>query len=388
MLTTRAPIRSNRAIGSVLAWSGILICAFYAGFALVMAIGAVLDWLDSGWHGTGRSAPPLFVLHAISGTVALLAGSLQLRLATRLLRGRRHLHRRIGQAYLWAAWITSLSSLAVAAFFDVSIAAKAMFATTSLLWFATTTVAFLRIRQGRVRQHREWMIRSFFLAFFFVTGSLWPPILAATPLPQAIGYPLALFLSWSLNLLAAQWWIYRTKPSARQNLQVGPYPSTGGTAAWPAANSTADLPHRRLPASSEARLRRLLLALGAVQLGLGGWMALTPASFFASVAPFGVRNEHLLRDLSTTSLALGVAAMLAAARPNWRVPVLAITLLQFALHTLNHLLDLGHAEPGWLGPANALALGLATIALALTLRAAQHPATVQTSPTSEEGISA
>jgi hypothetical protein len=75
--------------------------------------------------------------------VALLAGALQLRLATRLLGGRRHLHRRIGQTCLWAAWITSLSSLGVAAFFDVSIAAKAMFATTSLLWFATTTVAFL-----------------------------------------------------------------------------------------------------------------------------------------------------------------------------------------------------------------------------------------------------
>ena len=101
-------------------------------------------------------------------------------------------------------------------------------------------------------------------------------------------------------------------------------------------------------------------------------MALAPASY-AAVAPFGVRNEHLLRDLSTVSLALGTAALVAAIRPTWRVPVLAITLLQFTLHTLNHLLDIGHAEPGWLGPANAVALGLATVALALTLRAAQQP---------------
>jgi uncharacterized membrane protein len=242
MLTTRAPTRSNRATGSALAWSGILICAFYAGFALIMAMAAVLDWLDSGWQGTGRSAPPLFVLHALSGAVALITGSLQLRLATRLLRGRRALHRRIGQAYLWAAWITSLSSLAVAAFFDVSIAAKAMFAMTSLLWFATTTVGFLRIRQGNIRPHREWMIRSFSLALFFVTGSLWPPILAATPLPQAIGYPLALFLSWSLNLLAAEWWIRRTKPNDRQSLPAGPDTSPRRTAPPPAASSTADLP--------------------------------------------------------------------------------------------------------------------------------------------------
>jgi uncharacterized membrane protein YozB (DUF420 family) len=388
MLTTRAPTRINRATGSALAWIGILVCALYAGFALIMAIATVLDWLDSGWQGSDRSAPPLFVLHALSGTVALLAGALQLRLASRLLRGRRQLHRRIGQAYLWAAWITSLSSLAVVAFFEVSLAAKAMFAMTSLLWFATTTMGFLRIRQGSVRQHREWMIRSFSLAFFFVTFSLWPPILEATPLAQAIGHPLALFLSWSLNLLAAEWWIRRTKPSARRNLREWPDPTTRGTAPPPAAGSTADLPYRRLPASSETELRRLLLALGAVQVGLSGWMALTPASFFASVAPFGVRNEHLLRDLSTISLALGLAALLAAAWPSWRVPVLAITLLQFTLHTLNHLLDIGQAEPSWLGPANALVLGLATVALALTLRAAQHPATVRTSPASKEGISA
>jgi hypothetical protein len=65
---------------------------------------------------------------------------------------------------------------------------------------------------------------------------------------------------------------------------------------------------------------------------------------------------------------LGVAALLAAARSTWRVPVLAITLLQFSLHSLNHLLDMGQAEPGWLGPANALVLVSATVALALTLQ--------------------
>jgi hypothetical protein len=128
-------------------------------------------------------------------------------------------------------------------------------------------------------------------------------------------------------------------------------------------------------AASERQLRGLLFTLGGVQLGVGSWMAVAPGSFFATVAPFGVRNEHLLRDLSTVSLALGVAAGIAAARPAWRVPVLAITLLQFTLHTVNHLLDIGRAEPSWLGPANALVLGLATVALALTLRLARQPAT-------------
>jgi hypothetical protein len=40
--------------------------------------------------------------------------------------------------------------LGVAAFFDMSLAAKTTFAGVSLLWLATTTVAFLPIRQGRI----------------------------------------------------------------------------------------------------------------------------------------------------------------------------------------------------------------------------------------------
>jgi hypothetical protein len=116
MLATRAPTRTNRAASSALAWTAVLVCAVYSLFALIMATTAILDWLGPGDHGSGRAGPPLFVLHAISGAVALLTGSLQLRLARRLLRNRRRTHRRLGQVYLWAAWTTSLSSLGVAAF--------------------------------------------------------------------------------------------------------------------------------------------------------------------------------------------------------------------------------------------------------------------------------
>jgi hypothetical protein len=115
-------------------------------------------------------------------------------------------------------------------------------------------------------------------------------------------------------------------------------------------------------------------------------MALAPDSFLARVGPFGVRNDHLLRDLSTVSLGLGAAALLAGTRPAWRVPVLAITLLQFTFHSLNYLLDIGRANPDWLGPANALVLWLVTVAPALTLRAAQQPTTGQAIPTREKGI--
>jgi Predicted membrane protein (DUF2306) len=117
--------------------------------------------------------------------------------------------------YVAAAWVTSASSLVVAALFDVSLLAKAAFGAVALLWFATT-LAYARIRQRNAPAHREWMIRSFSLALFFVTGSLWPPLLAATDLPDSIGYPLALTLSWSLNLATAEWWIRRTRTAEQK----------------------------------------------------------------------------------------------------------------------------------------------------------------------------
>ena len=91
------------------------------------------------------------------------------------------------------------------------------------------------------------MIRGFSLAFSFGTGSLWPLILAATALPpQAIGYPLGLFLSWRLNLLVAEWWIAALDPAStgtcRQGTTTGPQ-IDGGRAipAAPRGTSEAEL---------------------------------------------------------------------------------------------------------------------------------------------------
>lgn len=100
----------------------------------------------------------------------------------------------------------------------------------------------------------------------------------------------------------------------------------------------------------DARLRPILLILGVGQLALGALMALAPGTFFEAVADFGVRNDHYLRDVSTFYLALGVVLLVAVDRPAWRTPALAFGALQYGIHALNHLLDVGDADPGWIGP--------------------------------------
>ena len=45
------------------------------------------------------------------------------------------------------------------------------------------------------------------------------------------------------------------------------------------------------------------------------------------------------------------------------MPVLFLVAVQYALHSVNHLIDVGETDPGWLGPFNLISLALATVLL-------------------------
>jgi hypothetical protein len=112
----------------------------------------------------------------------------------------------------------------------------------------------------------------------------------------------------------------------------------------------------------------LLAIFAAVQLLLGALLWLVPGFFHDEIGPYGARNDHYMGDLATWYLALGAAALVAVRRAGWRVPVLAVAFLQYVLHSVNHLIDVGEADPGWLGPANLVSLVLATLLLGWMLR--------------------
>ena len=115
-------------------------------------------------------------------------------------------------------------------------------------------------------------------------------------------------------------------------------------------------------------MRALLAAFAAVQVLTGALLWLTPGFFHDEIGPYGPRNDHYMGDLATWYLALGAAMFMAVRRASWRVPVLVVALLQTALHSLNHVIDVGEADPEWLGPANLVALVLAAILLGWMLR--------------------
>jgi hypothetical protein len=110
-----------------------------------------------------------------------------------------------------------------------------------------------------------------------------------------------------------------------------------------------------------------LTAFGVYQVALGLFMVIAPGTFFDEVAAFGTRNDHYIQDLATFELPLGVLFLVAAPRRSWRIPALVFGVLHWALHAVSHLLDIGDADPEWLGPFDFIAITIGTALLAWLL---------------------
>ncbi len=193
-------------------WSALaLIVVFYGAFALARGFSEVLFMIGLAPEVKHRATPLVFAIHALVGAVVLLIGPLQ---SVRWIRRRASLRVGLGRTYVIAVWIASITAILDARSFGVSTAAKVVFDAVAALWFATTTIGMFRARARRFPEQQEWMVRSYSLSLFFVTFSLWAPALARTPLPPAVSYPLAVFLSGALNLAIAELWIRRRRKLA------------------------------------------------------------------------------------------------------------------------------------------------------------------------------
>lgn len=128
---------------------------------------------------------------------------------------------------------------------------------------------------------------------------------------------------------------------------------------------------RAATATPSPRLLDLGLAVFAVlYLAEALFMTISPHAFYESIGGFDAYNPHYLRDVATFSAALGAGLAVAVTRPAWRVPMLAVSTLQYGLHSVNHLVDIDIAHPRWTGFFDFFSLLLATLALAWLLRTA------------------
>jgi hypothetical protein len=117
----------------------------------------------------------------------------------------------------------------------------------------------------------------------------------------------------------------------------------------------------------------VFLAVGVAHAAVGLFMLFAPGPFYDGLGTFQPRNDHYIRDLGTFYVALGVAFGAAGTRPAWRAPVLLLAVVQYALHTANHLYDIGWPEKEWVGPVVASLMGAGLVLLVLLAYALSRP---------------
>ena len=132
---------------------------------------------------------------------------------------------------------------------------------------------------------------------------------------------------------------------------------------------------------TEARLRAILLVLAVYHLALGALMLFAPGAFYDTLGKFPPENHHYIKDVGTFYVALGAVFLVSVRRRSWRTPVLVFAALEYAIHAVNHLVDVhkaGSSAIGWFDfvALAALALFLAALASVAWRVQADRPSTV------------
>jgi uncharacterized membrane protein len=182
--------------------------AIYAfGFQLRMAG-------DPEFWARFDTQPLLSGMHVLGAGLALLIGGFQF--SGRIRQKFINLHRWLGRTYLSAALVGGIGGFAIALNADGGLVAKFGFAMLAVVWLYSSGQAYTAIRAKDIATHREWMMRSFALAFAAVTLRIYLGVLQALGFPFSEAYPVTAWLSWVPNLLLVEWWLLKPS-SARES---------------------------------------------------------------------------------------------------------------------------------------------------------------------------
>jgi predicted membrane protein DUF2306 len=167
------------------------------------------------------------VPHVLFGSIALATAVLQIWPWLRV----HHpaWHRRAGRLYVFGGVLPAgAAALVVGAFTPFGPIARASNLLLAVLWLGCTLAGWRMARQRRFADHRRWMIRSFALTASIITNRIWGAIIGITLAPQLettfhgdgvlfswVVAGLTTWLGWTVPLLAAEWWLERSRNRRR-----------------------------------------------------------------------------------------------------------------------------------------------------------------------------
>lgn len=129
--------------------------------------------------------------HAVAGVTALLLAPFQF--SARLRRRRLGLHRVLGRLYVAGVAIAAPTAIPIAVILGPPTLVMAA-TIQSTGWLVTTAIALYCVRRGDIRQHQEWMTRSYPFAMVFVLARA----ILAIPAVAALGEVGFVSVVWSL----------------------------------------------------------------------------------------------------------------------------------------------------------------------------------------------
>lgn len=157
---------------------------------------------------------PLLALHVVFGSIALLTVCFQIWPAMRA----RSLpaHRWVGRIYVFGGVLPGgLTALVVGALSGRGPLTVIPNLIGGLLWLTVTALAYLAVRQRRIREHRRWMVRSFALTVSIILDrAILVPLLQITE--PITANAIASWVSFLGCVSAAEWWLRRSGHTRRR----------------------------------------------------------------------------------------------------------------------------------------------------------------------------
>src|SRR4051794_39925556 len=93
-------------------------------------------------------------------------------------------------------------------------------------------------------------------------------------------------------------------------------------------------------------------------------MFFAPGAFYDSLGKFPPQNDHYIKDVATFYIGLGIVFYVSVRQRSWRTPLLVFAALEYAIHAINHLVDVGRASSDLTGWFDFFSLALIALVLA------------------------
>ncbi|SHN33255.1 DUF2306 domain-containing protein [Gracilibacillus kekensis] len=160
----------------------------------------------------------MLYIHAFSSLLALALGPFLL--SEKIRNKNRERHKLFGKVYLSCILFGGLTGFYLAFEATGGLISTLGFGFLAFFWLVTGSMAFYKIKQRKIQQHRKWMIRNYSLTFAAVTLRLWLPLFVLTAGVEnyETSYTIISWLSWVPNLLVAELYVRKMTTTFKNDL--------------------------------------------------------------------------------------------------------------------------------------------------------------------------